>query len=223
MSDSGKRSSRRQILKTFGVLGAVATVEGVACGEPAASASVPAAVGFREELGQKVEQTTIVDTHEHLPDEDERLHSHDDWGVLFSHYIDSDLVVAGMPIADLQRLISRKVDPLAKWPLLAPYWPVVKNTGYGRAVGIAMRELYGIDELDEKAIPVLQQRYEKLCQPGFYRKILVDMGRIESCQVNYLGGRPFKESHAAHALNAGHEHRRHAHRPGLEDHQQTDR
>ena len=57
-----------------------------------------------------------------------------------------------------------------------------------------MRELYGIDELDEKAIPVLQQRYEKLCQPGFYRKILVDMAQIESCQVNYLGGRPFKES-----------------------------
>ena len=53
---------------------------------------------------EKVFQTPLIDTHEHLFEEKERLagtaHPRiqaDDWALLLSHYLDSDLLVAGMP------------------------------------------------------------------------------------------------------------------------------
>ncbi len=198
MSKGREGESRRKALKTLGALGTAAAL-GAAVPGKAAAPPPPAGrrTAFRSELDERVLETPIVDTHEHLPDEDERLAGRgmacDDWAVLLSHYVNSDLISAGMPGDKQQQFLSRGLDPLAKWRLIAPYWPAVKNTGYGRVVRIAVKELYGIDELDEKAIPRLQQGYESLRKPGFYHRILVERGRLESCQVNYLGG-PFKES-----------------------------
>ena len=196
-----KRSTRRGALKKFGALGATAALGALAPGETARSEDAPSRTSARDgllaELESRVAATPMVDTHEHLPDEEERLRGDfiacDDWGLLFSHYIDSDLASAGMPGEALDRLTARGKDPVEKWRLLAPYWPFVKNTGYGRVVRIALKDLYGIDELDEKAAGRLQAGYESVRKPGFYRKILVGLAGIESCQVNYLW-RPFKES-----------------------------
>jgi predicted TIM-barrel fold metal-dependent hydrolase len=69
----------------------------------------------------------------------------------------------------------------------------VKNTGYGQAVRIALKELYEMDDLDAPAAERLQTAYESFRKPGMYRKALVEAAGIESCQVNYLW-RPFRES-----------------------------
>jgi len=68
----------------------------------------------------------------------------------------------------------------------------VKNTGYARAVRIAMKELYDVDDLNEQSVARVQAGYEAVRKPGFYQKILVEMARIESCQVDSLGS--FRES-----------------------------
>ena len=113
--------------------------------------------------------------------------------MLFSPYIDSDMMSAGMSKESWDKFFSPKVDPLKKWELLEPYWPKIKNTGYGQAVQITIKELYGIDELSAKTIKKLQDQYVKTRRPGFYKRILCDMANIESCQVNYLG-KPFNET-----------------------------
>jgi len=197
MSSEKTRITRRSALMAMGAWGTAATVGPAARGEPPTE-QMPAErhEGFQRELERLVDQTPLVDTHEHLPDEEERLRGEwvpcDDWSVLFSHYLDSDLATAGMPDRDLERLLSRDVDPVAKWSLLAPVWPAVKNTGYARAVRIAMQELYDIDELNEQTVARLQAGYEAVRKPGFYQRILVDLARIESCQVDSLGS--FRES-----------------------------
>jgi predicted TIM-barrel fold metal-dependent hydrolase len=117
----------------------------------------------------------------------------DDWTLLFSHYIDSDMRVAGMPGEAMGKFFSPKVDPVDKWKVLELYWPAVKNTGYGMAVRLAIKELYGVDELSASTIHKVQAGYEKVRKRGFYKRILQDMAKIESCQVNYLGA-PFMES-----------------------------
>ena len=99
-----------------------------------------------------------------------------------------------MPKADMDRFLSAKVDPLAKWKLIAPYWPAVKNTGYAQAVRISIQELYGVEELSEETIAKVQAGYEQTRRAGFYRRILQDRAKIESCQVNSLTGEPFKQS-----------------------------
>jgi predicted TIM-barrel fold metal-dependent hydrolase len=197
--------SRRTAFKSVGALGAClalcpfGTQAKAAVGQP--PQRPPRPNDFRKRISDRVFNTAMVDTHEHLVDEEERLAGTvtpgipcDDWALLLSHYLNSDLVVAGMSKADLERFLSPKVDPAAKWKLIAPYWPAVRNTGYAQAVRIAIRELYGVDDLSATTVAKVQAGYERVRRTGFYQRILQDLGGIESCQVNCLSGEPFKES-----------------------------
>jgi uncharacterized protein len=192
-----RKVSRRALLKNAGLaggalLGLSAGVSGKAQALPRDSA--------REEIRGHVLRTPLIDTHEHLVEESERLQvlgssrlRADDWSVLLSHYLDSDLLVAGMSREDLDAFLSPNLEPRAKWKLLAPYWPSVKNTGYAQAVRIAIRELYGTEEIAHDSLQKIQDGYEKTRRPGFYKQILQDRANIESCQVNCLS-EPFKKS-----------------------------
>ena len=196
--------SRRSTLKGIGAIGALGffgskTASGK---EETARGAEPAfhSSDVREKIFQKVFATKFVDTHEHLIDEEERLKGtqhpfvkSDDWSEVFSNYLAADMLAAGMPEEVKEKFLSPKVDPLKKWVLLEPYWPAIKNTGYGQAVSITVKELYGIDEISGKTVKKLQSEYEKVRRPGFYKHILCDLAKIESCQVNYIDN-PFKES-----------------------------
>ena len=200
-----RRLSRRAVLKSFGAAGVLTALSpGKAQSAPSAARSSPAAArpaNTLKEIFARVFSTPLVDTHEHLIEESERLKGVapprvpcDDWALLFSHYLNSDLLVAGMAQSELNRFLSPNLDPLAKWKLLAPYWPAVKNTGYAQAVRIAIQELYGLEDLSAATVLKVQAGYEKVRQPGFYRRVLQDLAGIESCQVNCLTGEPFNQS-----------------------------
>jgi predicted TIM-barrel fold metal-dependent hydrolase len=203
--------SRRDALKTLttatAATAALATTvpTAVVAADAVVAPSSPRSDATTGSAGQairdRVFQTRIVDTHEHLVEERERIQFAassrlpcDDWALLFSHYLNSDLVNAGMPKADLDRFLAPGLDPVAKWRLLAPHWPAARHTGYAQAVRIAIRELYGVAELSEKTVPDVQAGYERTRKPGFYRQILGERARIESCQVNCITGDAFKES-----------------------------
>lgn len=198
--------TRRAALTSLGTIGAAmfalgsrnaAALESTGRGNKSPSRSADA----RKLIHKQVFKTTLVDTHEHLVEEKERFQGAprpnvpcDDWALLFSHYLNSDLLVAGMPKADMGQFLSAKVAPEDKWKLLAPYWPAVKNTGYAQAVRLAIRELYGVEELSAATVRKVQAGYEQTRRPGFYQRILQDLAKIESCQVNNLGGEPFRQS-----------------------------
>ena len=199
--------TRRDCLNRLGTIGAAL----VALDMPHAPAVAAAARGLASSsrpasnplkvLARHVFEARLIDTHEHLVEEKDRLTGPappripcDDWALLFSHYLNSDLIVAGMPKGDMDKFLSRDLDPGAKWRLLAPYWPAVKNTGYGQAVRIAIRELYGVEELSATTTSKVQTGYEKTRRTGFYHRILQEYAGIESCQVNHLGQEPFRQS-----------------------------
>lgn len=198
--------SRRSAVARLGSAGIAAAALGTASAPTAAAEPSPRAPASpssdaRQRIVDRVFETPLVDTHEHLIEEADRLRGAgqrgvpcDDWALLFSHYLNSDLLVSGMPPADVDRLLSPDSDPLAKWPLLAPHWPSVKHTGYAQAVRIAMRELYGVDDLSAATIAKVQAGYEQMRRAGFYQHILEQRANIESCQVNCITGTPFKES-----------------------------
>lgn len=199
--------SRRALLKRLGSVGALAAAGTTATPTTRAAqtsptpAPAPRPRNPRRQILEAVTAVPLIDTHEHLIEEKERLQGAanprvpcDDWALLFSHYLNSDLLTSGMPSDAHEQFLSPEVDPLAKWKLLEPYWPAVKNTGYAQAVRIAIRELYGVDELSDATIGRVQEGYQKLRRPGFYRRVLNDLANIESCQVNCLTGEAFKES-----------------------------
>ncbi len=161
----------------------------------------PQSTDIRRQIFNRVWTTPFIDTHEHLCDEQDRLppdgvaRGADDWSVVLAGYLGSDLMSAGMPGEDMGRFQSPGISPAEKWKLIAPYWPAVKNTGYGQAARISLRELYGVSDLSGDTVERVQAGYEKVRKPGFYERILKDLCKIESCQVNYLRG-PFLESKA---------------------------
>ncbi len=193
----GDSLTRRALLKNAGLAGGA--LLGMSAGITDGGQAQPRA-GARKEIFDRVLATPLIDTHEHLLEETERLSGPgrpriraNDWSLLLSHYLDSDLLVAGMSRKDLDAFLSPGPDPQAKWNLLAPHWPAVKNTGYGQAVRIAVRELYGVEDLSASSVDRIQKGYEQTRSKGFYKRILQDLANIESCQVNCLSA-PFKKS-----------------------------
>lgn len=199
-----KQIPRRSAIKGIGAIGAATVAAGCAATEgrirPGGTRLPAKPADYAEQIARRVAETPLVDTHEHLIEEEERFVKApkgrvkcNDWALLMSHYLNSDLSSAGMTEDVSNQFFSHKTDPIEKWNLLEPYWPAVKNTGYGQAVAIALRELYGVDELSARTVGKVQEQYEKWIQPGFYKKILNDVANIDSCQVNCLS-RPFSES-----------------------------
>jgi len=192
------RISRRTTLLAVSGLGATATAASMVLAklprvEPPAEER---SSDIRRTIFRRVWETPLIDTHEHLPDEADCLRGpggtpQEPWTVLFQHYLNSDLRTAGMGSQDYNRFFSESISPGEKWKILEPYWLAVKNTGYGLAVRIAIRELYGIEKLSGQTVERLAESYQQMRRPGFYRRILCDLARIESCQVD--SGR-FRES-----------------------------
>ena len=98
------RLSRRESLKGLGLAGAAAFCGVASSGVAADEAKPPRPSGdIREKIFAKVRETPFIDTHEHLCEEADRLTGKDpfggadDWTVVLSHYLNSDLLTAGMP------------------------------------------------------------------------------------------------------------------------------
>jgi hypothetical protein len=152
-----------------------------------------------EVIHKKVQETPIIDTHEHIFDERDRLTlKDDDWTVLLGDYSQGDMESLGMPSEEINKFLGPDLDPVDKWKVIKPYWPAMKNTGYSICVRIAFRELYGVDELNERTVEKIHTEFKKVQKPGFYRHILRDLGNIESCQVHCVsdkfGIKPFDET-----------------------------
>ena len=193
------RLTRRTALKTVAAVGGVALIDSCTGGNAVLRASEPPRqpTDLRKQVFEKVWSTPLIDTHEHLPDEQDTLPPRGgkgaDWTAVFSHYLSNDLLSAGMPIGVQKKFYGRGPSPLKKWKLLEPYWPAVKNTGYGRAARIAAREIYGVEDLSAATVEKIQEGFVKTRQPGYYRHILCELGNIESCHVDYMR-EPFWES-----------------------------
>lgn len=203
--------SRRESLMSFGAMGA-ALLASTSPGQAAEASEtnqsgeglINGSDAYRQ-ISKRVHDTSFVDTHEHLFEESVRLspntnplYQNDDWALLISSYLFSDLVTAGLLKSDPQGSIRNQLfepggDPIKKWNLIQPYWPAVRNTGYGMAVRLSLKTLYGVDDLSSQTIAKVQTGYEQTRAAGFYRKILRDVANIESCQVNSLW-EPFVES-----------------------------
>ncbi|MGL3104555.1 amidohydrolase family protein [Bradyrhizobium sp. BR 1432] len=153
-----------------------------------------------QEIMEWVQQTPFVDTHEHLVEESMRtsgvLHSDflpcNDWAYLFRDYVTDDLVLAGMPVFELQKFFMPDLSGEAKYRLVAPYWARVRHTGYAQALRHTLRGLYGEDDLTAESLPRIAERYDETVRPGFYAAIM-RRANVETCQVNSVE-RIFMES-----------------------------
>jgi uncharacterized protein len=133
-----------------------------------------------QELLEYIETLIIIDTHEHLPStEADRNRNTDILGEYLSHYFSSDLVSAGLKKEEL-RIIQEEDRPvMEKWRMVEPYWQASRHTGYGRALEIAIKRLYGVDRFSTETIEELNEQYVKTLEPGHFKRVLKEESKIE--------------------------------------------
>lgn len=128
---------------------------------------------------------SIIDTHEHLPsNEEDRDKDTDVIKEYLSHYFNRDLVSAGLPLPDHQKIAENSISVTDKWKIIEPYWEVSKYTGYGRSLSIAAKDIYGIDRICADTIEELNTRFQNSLKPGHFKKVLKDMCKIKTSLLN---------------------------------------
>ncbi len=73
----------------------------------------------------QIEAVPVIDAHEHLIPEAQRIADEVDALELLGNYTNGDLVAAGCPAPTVARIGDPHGDLAARWQLLAPYWPKV--------------------------------------------------------------------------------------------------
>ncbi len=104
---------------------------------------------FRRELREDVLGLWALDAHEHLWLPEEHAKEATDCFYLTGHYLDDDLVSAGMPDDTMEALRDTTIPLEQRWQSFAPWWEFARTTGYGQAVERCVRALYGVDGLNE--------------------------------------------------------------------------
>jgi len=132
------------------------------------------------EIKKIVDSVRVVDTHEHLMKESDRLQMKaDPLHVFLPHYLSSDLVSSGMKLEELNVIRSTETILEERWGRFLQYWEKVENTGYAQAIKIAVKDLYGIDHFDSGTWKNLSEAMARRQQPGFHRWVLKTMGGID--------------------------------------------
>lgn len=133
----------------------------------------------RDELAGYIGELQILDSHEHLPNERDRSAEADLLAEWLTHYFSCDLVSAGLSDDGLTRARDSRVDLMARWDLVEPYWEAARTTGYGRSLDLAARGLYGVDGVRRQTLGRLNEAFVAArARGGHYRYVLKEKGRI---------------------------------------------
>lgn len=123
-------------------------------------------------MAEHVESIALVNTHDHLTREDYRVADPADLlSLWFLHYASSDLVSSGMSPQDLEQMRDPHRPLATRWKLFEPHWERIRNTAYAKALLIAARDLYGIDDINRRTYRALSEQIAAANRKGRYREV----------------------------------------------------
>ncbi len=137
-------------------------------------------------LRDHIQQTMLVDTHEHMQPEQRYVDEGPDVLVdLFGNYVAADLVSAGATQQAVDTLLdSSNADIEQRWAGVREAWQHCRHTGYGEATRSVAREVYGMDEISVAGIEAASETNRQLRQPGERLRILRERGRLDHIQTD---------------------------------------
>lgn len=151
-----------------------AVAAGAAPGAPAAAQRG----SLENSLQAAVDEMPLVNTHEHITPEQERVGSHVDFFTLASHYCISDLMSAGLPREDLKVISDEKAPVERRWQVFEPHWNNARFTGYSQALRIAIRDIYEVEEISGDTLGLINSRIQAMNKLGLYEDVLVRRSKI---------------------------------------------
>ncbi len=137
---------------------------------------------YYDEIREYVDSLYVIDTHEHLFGREEYCSSRgENWDVLceyLEHYFSRDLISAGMPKQEFDKLFDTKIHIAERFMLAEPYWDMARYTGYGRALDISVKGIYGFERIDRNTIEPLNEEFRKSFGKGQYERVLKEKSKI---------------------------------------------
>lgn len=147
--------------------------------------------GLTKDLESAMAGVKLFNTHEHLMPERERTSQQVDFFTLAGHYTINDAVSAGLSLEGMTAVNDPKRPLNDRWETFAPHWPMVRHTGYGQALSLAISDLYGIGEITKATLPAINRAMAEANVPGLYDRVLKQRANIEWCVVDaYWNTRP---------------------------------
>lgn len=137
-------------------------------------------------IRNEVDKIQIIDTHEHLMPPNELVKvGKIDFGQLFAQYARCDLISAGMPNEDMEKVADLKSDwsVMQKWLALKPYWERSWNTAYCECLRIAFKDLYGIEDLRDDSVEEISAKMDAVDRQSWIRNVF-DRAGIEMAMLN---------------------------------------
>ncbi|MBN1346551.1 MAG: amidohydrolase family protein [Phycisphaerae bacterium] len=129
-------------------------------------------------LIEAMSEMDIIDAHEHLGPEQDRLDIQVDALHLFGHYCRTDLICAGMSPDQYDGLFDTSIPIDKRWTTFRPFLPHIRHCGYARPAFEAARKFYGFDDVNDETYRPLSERMAAENTPGIYRRILRNECRI---------------------------------------------
>lgn len=138
------------------------------------------------DLALHIDNLQLIDTHEHLRKERDWVEEGPDiLQDLFGNYVPADLIAAGANHADLKRLTdAADPDYSARFESIRPAFEAARFTGYGEAVTILSREVYGMTDFSGDQLHMAQQKLTGWRQPGGRYKLLREVGKLDHVQTD---------------------------------------
>lgn len=138
-----------------------------------------------QDVFEALRDIEVIDAHEHLVPEAERIARKVDFFILFSHYTKADLISAGMEPKVYERLVNdESMSAEEKWQSFSPFYPMVRHGSYARPAQIWLNHVLGCDELTEVNCREVSERIQDTNRPGLYQRVLRDMCNIQSALVD---------------------------------------
>jgi len=138
------------------------------------------------DLALHIDNLQLIDTHEHLRKERDWVEEGPDiLQDLFGNSVPADLIAAGANHADLKRLTdAADPDYSARFESIRPAFEAARFTGYGEAVTILSREVYGMTDFSGDQLHMAQQKLTGWRQPGGRYKLLREVGKLDHVQTD---------------------------------------
>ena len=135
-------------------------------------------------LATAINQLELVDTHEHIQPEAQRLATPCDFFSLATHYTMNDVISAGLPATSLATINNRKATLTDRWNAFEPYWKFARYTGYSQSLRITIRDLFGVENISLATLPKINEGIAALMKPGYYDYVLRQRAHIRFCVVD---------------------------------------
>jgi len=130
------------------------------------------------EVLPEIEKISVIDSHEHLYPEGERVARDTDVLEMIDMYVIGDLHAAGCPPEVAQKIVDPKVEIAPRWQLLEPYWPKIRNGSYARMWTRTLKDLFGCEEMSAAALAEATEKMRQANQPGWYEQVLKERCNI---------------------------------------------